>query len=216
MKIMWVIIVAYASLPKDSVGFRRWLSPCQDGKNQDTEPIAFDLTTRADTNPQTFAYYNVADMFNFSWIAYSKSRAELEFYTGHVGAPECFHVMEEEEFNTKIIIANLPDRIVIAFRGTANAANMRTDFKIHLVPLTSFLPSQLGGSNRDQSVKKENSWTRAKIHFGFAVAYKAICEDLLGYVANILSEKSRPILLTGHSLGGALAYDMQFRHCECT
>lgn len=46
---------------------------------------------------------------------------------------------------------------------------------------------------------------KARIHKGFEIAYKAVAEELLNKVEDLLQKNKRPVYLTGHSLGGVLA-----------
>lgn len=48
-------------------------------------------------------------------------------------------------------------------------------------------------------------WKTARVHRGFLEAYRAMSEDLLSRIEQLLIERRRPVLLTGNSLGGALA-----------
>jgi Lipase (class 3) len=46
---------------------------------------------------------------------------------------------------------------------------------------------------------------KAKIHTGFAAAYRSIAHELIGKVSSMMQASRRPIYMSGHSLGGALA-----------
>jgi len=90
--------------------------------------------------------------------------------------------------DTHLTIQQLPDSTVIAFRGTHSIRNLLTDADFERRLLMS-----AGGLN-------------ARVHRGFEAALNsvliAIC-DALGGCSNAIHAK--PIFVTGHSLGGALA-----------
>lgn len=120
MKTFWITISAFVSLPADSVGFRGWLKPCSidDEENiqklEQTEPITFSLQTDpVTTNPSIFAFRDITLMLNFSWLAYSSTREELDYYSSDIGNPNVFEVFVEEKYDTKLVIADLPDTIVV-------------------------------------------------------------------------------------------------------
>jgi Lipase (class 3) len=50
-----------------------------------------------------------------------------------------------------------------------------------------------------------NILKKAKIHSGFAIAYRSVAKELVETVSALLSSTRRPIYISGHSLGGALA-----------
>lgn len=48
-------------------------------------------------------------------------------------------------------------------------------------------------------------YSAARVHRGFADAYLSVAQPLVARVRALLKKKARPVYLTGHSLGGALA-----------
>lgn len=70
-------------------------------------------------------------MFNFPWIAYSKSENEAKLYFRKLqeGSMEVFDCKRTD---TRYILADLPDRIIIAFRDTSTEENIMTDLKVSL------------------------------------------------------------------------------------
>jgi triacylglycerol lipase len=88
-------------------------------------------------------------------------------------------------------VAEGPDLIALAFRGTTSAANWNTDFRVGLV-------------------HPENTDEKLLVHAGFYHAFVELDEGTLGIKEKIDAVKAAthgaiPIYITGHSLGGALA-----------
>jgi triacylglycerol lipase len=88
---------------------------------------------------------------------------------------------------TEALVADTDKFVVVAFRGTTSRRDQRTDLQ------TRFTVSRVDIENRSVSVS---------VHSGFYAAFKRVEAPL-----RELLEKSgeKPIYLTGHSLGGALA-----------
>lgn len=208
MKIVWIFVTAYVSLPPDSVGFKGWFKSCDVWETDEThrmhevDPVSFSLNPTPVTNSCIFGLEDAALMLNLSWLAYMNSKEEMDFYSGPLAAPHKFEVLFEEKLQTRVILASLPDRIIIAFRGTTTTANIITDLKVALDLVNNFLPSREVETHPKNSIK---GWMRAKLHHGFALAYHEVADELLIRIEQLLSEERRPVYLTGHSLGGALA-----------
>lgn len=168
----------------------------------EVEPVSFSLIADPVTKPNIFGFRDVILMFNLSWLVYTKSREDMDNYSCHFVSTETVEVIFEEKFETKVVLMSLSDRIIIAFRGTTSTANIMTDLKLALDLVDEFLPSRQVETHPKASIK---GWKSAKLHHGFAVAYQSVAEMLLTRIEQLLSEHHRPVYLTGHSLGGALA-----------
>lgn len=75
------------------------------------------------------------------------------------------------------------DMIVIVFRGTENELDWTTNLNTRFVALQ-------GGT---------------RVHTGFFQAYWPIRDAMFAFVTSAIRAKQRPVYITGHSLGGALA-----------
>lgn len=92
-------------------------------------------------------------------------------------------LIENTATDTQAILCEFPGRLVVGFRGTqsTNLRDLLTDFDTPLVP---------GPAGR--------------VHSGFWIAWQSVKLDVLQAVSDAVNE-GREVLLTGHSMGGALA-----------
>ena len=89
----------------------------------------------------------------------------------------------DREIGTAGYVVDGEDIIVIVFRGTENELDWKTNVNAAFVALQ-------GGT---------------RVHTGFFQAYWPIREAMFAFVRREIQKKQRPIYITGHSLGGALA-----------
>ncbi len=111
-----------------------------------------------------------------------KSFAEFQAVFTQLGLQVCERLIDEEAGTAGAVLAS-PDLIVIVFRGTEDLLDWRTNMRLAWTVLQ-------GG---------------VKVHTGFFGAYKPIRTLLFEKVRELIEEKPRPVYITGHSLGGALA-----------
>ena len=91
-----------------------------------------------------------------------------------------------EATDTRALVVELPDCRIVAFRGSKSLKNWITDAQLWRRLLT-----------------EEANGDKVEVHHGFLDAYESIIADLTAYLRQ--PGDVRPLFITGHSLGGALA-----------
>lgn len=103
--------------------------------------------------------------------------------------------------NTQCYIAHNETDIVIAFRGSEQP-NSLDGFKDWLLTnAKNFLTLPAGRAGTDFVA----AGVGARFHSGFLAALDEIWEPMFGVVDGLKQQKDRPLWVTGHSLGGAIA-----------
>ena len=123
----------------------------------------------------SYRAYEKFDNDDKSWLAFSAT------FRQH-GLIECVSLIDKATGTAGFIVAG-DDIIVIVFRGTEDELDWRTNIRAEWITLQ-------GGT---------------RVHTGFFQAYWPIREALFAEVERLLKYKPRPVYVTGHSLGGALA-----------
>lgn len=133
-------------------------------------------------------------------------------------------VIENASTDTHCIVLQSPSLIAVAFRGTSSKKNAHTDLKAAMtthrtaksVDLSTLVmrisqprvaelvvPNVTGSRTLwHRLCCKRNS---PKVHSGFYGAYLSVEQRVLAAIAELHRQDPRNILITGHSLGGALA-----------
>ncbi len=105
--------------------------------------------------------------------------------------PEGYKLLNEirdKKTDTRALLLRGEKQLVLAFRGTASFKNVITDIKISKIKYP----------------KRRLFFRKYKSHKGFSNAYLGIRDQLIKDYKEHLQKNDR-ILMTGHSLGGALA-----------
>lgn len=224
MLISYATVEAYANLPADALGFKGWFVPQIPGVWTDTTELA-PITYRkreppslkgaaTEVNANCFVMQTHVTMFNFAWLVYYWDTPKVEDFklTQDVFKFSVAQYIKDKPTDTHVLVVDGVDRIVIAFKGTTSTKNLKTDINMFYSNARSLLPTRLGEDDPEgdadalrNPILRNKLWRWAKVHKGFATAYGAVGPELLATVKRLQSEHRRPVFLTGHSLGGALA-----------
>lgn len=103
--------------------------------------------------------------------------------------------------NTQVYIAQNDDHIVVAFRGTESPTSLEGLKDWLLTDAVNLLIIPQGRLGTDLIA----AGVGAKFHQGFVGAFEEISTPLFAALKEETARRDRPIWVTGHSLGGALA-----------
>lgn len=150
-------------------------------------------------------------MFNFAWYVYYYATPKLaRFRPKQNPLPFAFDIAEHiksETTDTQVLVVDCTDRIIITFRGTTSMKNLRTSVQMNHAMLSSVVRTSVTGEDESARLKRlfGSHYLKGKVHRGFATAYCSVADRVMETVRVLREKKKRPVFLTGHSLGGALA-----------
>jgi triacylglycerol lipase len=224
MLLAYATVEAYANLPADAIGFKGWFfpqNPLGGGDLSELRPVTYRKREPESLgkdgfsiNVNCFVMQTHVTMFNFAWLVYYWDTPKVEDFklTQDVFSFSVAQYIRDRATDTHALVVDGADRIVIAFKGTTSTKNLKTDMNMFYSNARSLLPSRLGDEDKDGDEEalrnpalQTRQWKWAKVHKGFAIAYAAIGPELLRVIRRLQDEHPRPVYLTGHSLGGALA-----------
>jgi len=126
-------------------------------------PAAFSYAARepagrhaiAALHPRTFVMERQVKLFNYAWLAYSHGRNSHPFDVDAQLAADGFAVLDEvtsDETDTMALVVASADRVVVTFRGTTTALNVKTNLAVVQVSAASLFPSLAFGSGSGESL----------------------------------------------------------------
>lgn len=183
-------------------------------QQQIIEPITYRKRESKDSlelKANCFTMQTHVIMFNFAWYVYYYGTPKLEnFRPKENPLPFQFAVdkhVKSSETDTQALILSCTDRIIITFKGTTSMRNLKTSIQLNFEHLHSVVRLNADGEDESMRLKKlfGSRYMTGRIHKGFATAYKSVMDEVVSRVRLLRKEKPRPVFLTGHSLGGALA-----------
>eukprot|EP00186_Timspurckia_oligopyrenoides_P004736 CAMPEP_0182441480 /NCGR_PEP_ID=MMETSP1172-20130603/442_1 /TAXON_ID=708627 /ORGANISM="Timspurckia oligopyrenoides, Strain CCMP3278" /LENGTH=842 /DNA_ID=CAMNT_0024635789 /DNA_START=121 /DNA_END=2646 /DNA_ORIENTATION=- len=219
---VYVTTEAYVKLPADAFGWKGWFvsQPLpKERLGDEFKPMTYKKRESVsfsgvfeDLGGNCFTMQTHVMMFNFAWYVYYHGTRKAENFKLKKDVFEfsIVNMISNKETDTHVLVVDGTDRIVVAFRGTTSAQNLRTDVAIKFIRADAVLPTakdeeSIGFAEDTSWVYQSPMFGKARLHQGFADAYRSIAEQLLVSIKSLYLAKRRPVFLTGHSLGGCLA-----------
>lgn len=151
-------------------------------------------------------------LFNFAWYVYYYGTPKEGRLRGQDVMPFKFRVtaaINEPETDTQVLVIDGSDRIIVSFKGSTSLRNLRTSLAGHRRRLSKVVPTASEDTRESEAIRWHKlfgaTYSSACVHAGFAHAYASVAVRVLAAVRTCLERESRPVMLCGHSLGGALA-----------
>lgn len=142
-------------------------------------------------NTRGYSKANAIRMAEFSQLAYMKEAYARSLLASPNWGFDKMVWIEDDATDTQAFAAATADYIVVSFRGTKEPRDFLTDLMIRKKPF-------LGNG------KSESGF--GEVHRGFNMAFESVRDQLKATLDAFEAEQSgRPIFVTGHSLGAALA-----------
>ncbi|PXF47655.1 hypothetical protein BWQ96_02517 [Gracilariopsis chorda] len=183
-------------------------------QQQIVEPVTYRMRESKDklqVKANCFTMQTHVIMFNFAWYVYYYGTAKLDkFEPKENPLPFQFQIQAHAtctETDTQALVVDCTDRIIVTFKGTTSKKNVRTSLRMSHERLSTVIHSNADGDDESERLKKlfGTRYSYGKLHRGFAHAYLRIADQIVQNVQTLRERKMRPVFLTGHSLGGALA-----------
>lgn len=104
------------------------------------------------------------------------------------------------ETDTHVLVCSRDDRIILAFRGTVSAANVRTDTDFKMAPYFDGVNDSHSDGLFEQ-VLAVMGRDKPLVHSGFLKAIQSVQASTFILLHHLLREKDRPIMFTGRVEG---------------
>lgn len=151
----------------------------------------------------TFRFDETVLAWNFSWLAYLSDDVIVRAMNDNSRTLALHRIWRESMYDQCVLMATSPDMIVVAFRGSVSAVNMKTN--LHMSQ-TSHPPDE--DPEWLKGLWKAPTWghNSPTFHRGFSNAYGSVSASILDDLrAENERIPGRRVFCCGHSLGGALA-----------
>ena len=164
-----------------------------------------------EVKPNCFTMQTHVILFNFAWYVYYYGTPKLDNFRPKKNPLPFEHriakFVNSRETDTQALVVDCSDRIIVTFKGTTTMRNLRTSLQVNQMPIAKVLRMNANGDDEWAilAMRFDEFYIRGKMHKGFADAYLSVADEITYEVQRLRAEKKRPVFLTGHSLGGALA-----------